>query len=196
MATENRAIDERDTLTESRPRVTLRPPRAKRWFILVPLLVLALGVGGYFGVQWWLYALHHVYTDDARVKGTLITISSEVAGRLVTLAVEEGQRIKKGDLLAQVQQDEYQAQVALHSAALEAAQSQLASAEADLTLTRNLAEGQIQRSDAVLATSRSQLAEADKASKLEAQRTVANLREKEAGVEEARARLTGGQGRA
>jgi membrane fusion protein, multidrug efflux system len=191
MAIENRSVDERDTLTESRPPVTLRQSRAKRWFLLVPLLVLAIGVGGYFGVQWWLYSLHHVYTDDARVKGMLITISSEVAGRLVTRVVEEGQSIKKGDLLAQVQQDEYQAQVALHSAALEAAQSQLASAEADLTLTRTLAEGQIQRSDAILGTSRSQLTEAEKAVKLEEQRTLANLREKEAGVEEARARLTG-----
>jgi len=191
MAIENRSVDERDTLTESRPRVTLRQSRAKRWFLLVPLLVLAIGAGVYFGMQWWLYSLHHVYTDDARVKGTLITISSEVAGRLVTRVVEEGQQIKKGDLLAQVQQDEYQAQVALHSAALEAAQSQLASAEADLTLTRTLTEGQIQRSDAVLGTSRSQLAEAEKAVKLEEQRTLANLREKEAGVEEARARLIG-----
>jgi membrane fusion protein (multidrug efflux system) len=54
-----------------------------------------------------------------------------------------------------------------------------------------LAEGQIQRSDAVLGTSRSQLAEAEKAAKLEEQRTLANLRENEASVEEARARLTG-----
>ena len=118
MAIENRSIDERDTLSESRPPATLRRPRTTRWFILIFLLVLTLGLGGYFGVQWWLYALHHVYTDDARVKGTLITISSEVAGRLVILAVEEGQLINKGDRLAQIQQDEYQAQVALHSAAL------------------------------------------------------------------------------
>ena len=191
MATDNRSIDEHATLAESRAQVALQQPRTKRWFILVPLLVLTIGLGCYFGVQWWLYSLHHVYTDDARVKGTLITISAEVAGRLVTLAVEEGQRIRQGDLLAQLQQDEYQAQVALHSAALEAAQSQLASAEADLALTRTLAEGQIQRSDAVLGTSRSQLAEAEKGAKLEEQRTVANLREKGANVEEARARLTG-----
>lgn len=193
MATENRSMEARDTLPESRPTVTHRRPRATRWFMLIPLLVLTLGLGSYFVVQWWLYALQHVSTDDARVKGTLITISSEVAGRLVTLAVEEGQRIARGDLLAQIQQDEYQAQVALHSAALEAARSQLASAEADLALTRALAEGQIQRSDAVLGTSRSQLAEAEKVAKLEEQRTLANLREKAASVEEARARLTGAQ---
>ena len=191
MAIENRSVDERATLPEARSPVMPRRSRATRWFILIPLLVLTLSIGGYFGVQWWLYALRHVYTDDARVKGTLITISSEVAGRLVNLAVEEGQHIQKGDLLAQIQQDEYESQVVLHSAALEAAQSQLASAEADLALTRTLAEGQIQRSDAVLGTSRSQLAEAEKAAKLEEQRTLANLREKEAGVEEARARLTG-----
>ena len=88
MAIENRSVDERATLPETRSSVTPRRSRATRWFILIPLLVLTLGLGGYFGVQWWLYALHHVYTDDARVKGTLITISSEVAGRLVTLAVE------------------------------------------------------------------------------------------------------------
>jgi multidrug resistance efflux pump len=123
MAIENRSVDERTTLPESGSPVTLRRPRATRWFILISLLVLTLGLGGYFGVQWWLYALHHVYTDDARVKGTLITISAEVAGRLVALAVEEGQRIRQGDLLAQIQQDEYQAQVTLHSAALEAAKS-------------------------------------------------------------------------
>jgi len=191
MATDNRSIDERTTLAESRAEVTLQQPGTKRWLIFVLLLIVTIGVGGYFGVQWWLYSLHHVYTDDARVKGTLITISSEVAGRLVTLAVEEGQHIRTGDLLAQIQPDEYQAQVALHSAALEAAQSQLTSAEAELALTHTLAEGQIQRSDAVLGTSRSQLAEAEKAAKLEEQRVAANLREKGASVEEARARLTG-----
>lgn len=191
MATENRSIDERTTLEGSRAGVRLRQPGTKRWLIVVPLLIVTIGVGGYVGVQWWLYSLHHVYTDDARVKGTLITISSEVAGRLVTLAVEEGQSIHQGDLLAQIQQDEYQAQVALHSAALEAAQSQLTSAEAELALTRTLAEGQIQRSDAVLGTSHSQLAEAEKTAKLEEQRVAANLREKGASVEEARARLSG-----
>ena len=72
----------------------------------------------------------------------------------------------KGDLLAQIQQDEYQTQVAVHSAALEAAQSQLASAEADLALTRTLAEGRFSALS-VLGTSRSQLAEAEKAAKLE-----------------------------
>jgi membrane fusion protein (multidrug efflux system) len=164
---------------------------AKRWRILVPIIVLGLGAAVYFGVQWWLYSLSHVSTDDARVKGTLITVSSQVPGRLVTVAVEEGQRIKHGDLIAQIQQDDYQAQVVLREAALEAAQSQLASAEADLELAKTLAEGHIERSDAVLGASRSQLAEAEKAASLEDKRTKASLQEKEAAVEEAKAQLAG-----
>jgi len=104
MATDNRSIAEHTTLAEPRAEATLQQPGTRRWLLFALLLILTIGVGGYFGVQWWLYSLHHVYTDDARVKGTLITISSEVAGRLVTLAVEEGQHIRTGDLLAQIQQ--------------------------------------------------------------------------------------------
>lgn len=191
MAVDKRSIEAQEALAQPHRSSTSRPLRAKRWFLWTPFVLLGLGAAGYVGVQWWLDAAQHVSTDDARVKGTLITLSSEVAGRLVRLAVAEGQQIRQGELIAQIQQDEYQAQVALHSAALEAAQSQLASAEADLALSQSLTEGQIQRSEAVLDTSRSQLAEAEKTAKLEEQRLQANLREKEAGVEEARARLAG-----
>jgi membrane fusion protein (multidrug efflux system) len=168
-----------------------RQSTSKRWFVLLPLMVLAVGVGGFFGVRWWLYSLSHVATDDARVKGTLITISSQVPGRLLAMPVEQGQRLKKGDLIARIQPDEYQAEVALREAALEAVHSQLDNAETDLKLARTLTEGHIERSDAVLAASRSQLSEAEKAAVLEAQRTQASVREKEAAVEEAKAQLSG-----
>lgn len=191
MAADATPLHERAALDTVDTAPAMRRSRTKRWAIGLPLLILAVAVGGYFGVQWWLYSLSHVSTDDARVKGTLITVSSQVPGRLLTLAVQEGQRLKKGDRLAQLQQDEYRAQVVLREAALEAAQSQLTSAEAELELARMLAEGQIERSDAALDASRSQLAEAGKAAALEEQRTRANVREKAAAVEEARARLAG-----
>lgn len=170
---------------------TTQAPRAKRWVVVLPLIVIVVALGGYVGIRWWIYALHHVSTDDARVKGTLITVSSQVAGRLLRVTVEDGQPIKKGELLAQVQPDAYQAAVALREAALEAVKSQLTSAETDLELGRELTEGHIERSEAVLGASRSQLTEAERAVDLEAQRIKASLREKEAAVEEARAQLHG-----
>jgi membrane fusion protein (multidrug efflux system) len=167
----------------------LEPRKSKKWMFLAPLIILIVMIGGYFGIDWWLYSLSHVSTDDARVKGTLITVSSRVSGRLVEVEVEEGQPIKGGEVMARVQQDDYQARVALREAALEAAQSQLSSALLELDLERAVTEGQIERSEAVLGASQSQLDEAQKAAGLESQRAKADLREKEAAVQEARARL-------
>ncbi len=167
----------------------LEPTKSKKWLFLTPMIILVVVVGGYFGVNWWLYSLSHVSTDDARVKGILITVSSRVTGRLLEVGVEDGQPIKRGDVIARVQQGDFEARVALREAALEAAESQLLSALLELDLERVVTEGQIARSEAVLGASQSQLDEAQKATGLEIQRTRADLREKEAAVEEAKARM-------
>jgi membrane fusion protein (multidrug efflux system) len=191
MAADTSPLDEHNMLEATDAVPDGRQPTSKRWFLWLPLIGLGVIVGGYFGVQWWLYSLSHVSTDDARVKGTLITVSSQVAGRLVTVPIEDGQRINKDELMAQIQPDEYRTEVALREAALEAIQSQLANARADLELARTLTEGHIERSDAVLGTSRSQLSASKTASALEDQRIKATLREKQAAVEEAKAGLSG-----
>ena len=101
-------VDDNATLDTPSPRAAgsgSMPPlsrRGSRWRIFAPLLVLGLAVGGYFGVQWWLYTLSHVSTDDARVKGTLITVSAEVPGRLLSVPIKAGQPIGQSDLLARM----------------------------------------------------------------------------------------------
>ena len=165
--------------------------RGSRWLIFAPLLVLGLAVGGYFGVQWWLYTLSHVSTDDARVKGTLITVSAEVPGRLLSVPIEAGQPIKQGDLLARIDPEFYELEVAQRQAALEAVQSQLARAEIEHELGQAQTEGNIEVSEAVLNASQSQLSEVQGAAQLENKRVQAELRGQEAAVEEARAQLAG-----
>ena len=68
---------------------TIRQPRAKRWLVLLLLLGSGVVAGGYLGVQCWVYSLHHGSPNDARVKGTLSTMSSQVPGRLLSVAVQE-----------------------------------------------------------------------------------------------------------
>ena len=165
--------------------------RGSRWRIFAPLLVLGLAVGGYFGVQWWLYTLNHVSTDDARVKGTLVTVSAEVEGRLLNAPTQAGQPIEQGDLLARIDPEFYELEVARRQAALEAIQSQLTRAEIEHELARALTEGNIEVSQAVLNASQSQLSEVQGAAQLENKRVQAELREQEAAVEEARAQLAG-----
>ena len=165
--------------------------RGSRWRIFAPLLVIGLAVGGYFGVQWWLYTLRHVSTDDARVKGTLITVSAEVPGRLLSVPIKAGQPISQGDLLARMDPEFYDLEIAQRQAALEAVQSQLTRAEIEHELAQALTEGNIERSEAVLNASQSQLSEVQGAAQLEDERVQAELREQEAAVEAARAQLAG-----
>lgn len=165
--------------------------RGRRWRLVAPLVVLGLVVGGYFGVQWWLYTLRHVSTDDARVKGTLITVSAEVPGRLLTVPIKAGQPISQGELLARIDPEFYELEISQRQAALEAVQSQLARAEIELELAQALIEGNIERSQAVLNASQSQLTEVQGAAQLENERVQAELREQEAAVEAARAQIAG-----
>jgi len=71
--------------------------RGKLWAVGVVALLLAAW-GGYWLYQRWL----HVYIDDARIDGAVITISSRVSGWITELPVIEGDEVKKGQLLAQV----------------------------------------------------------------------------------------------
>ena len=189
MATDNEPLGHRDEVSNRIAPSHLPTRRSKRWLFFLPLTILVFAAMGYFGLDWWLYSLSHVSTDDARVKGTLITVSPRVAGRLTSVLIEQGQPIQQGEVIARIQQDDYLAQATLSEAALEAAESQLASAALELELTQAVAAGEIERSDAVLGASESQLAEAEKAAGVESDIVQADLREKAAAVEEARAHL-------
>jgi membrane fusion protein (multidrug efflux system) len=64
-------------------------------------------------------------TDDAYVRADLTRLSSRVAGEVLSLAVNDFQRVKAGDLLVQIDPADYEAQVAQAEAAVAAAQAAL-----------------------------------------------------------------------
>jgi membrane fusion protein (multidrug efflux system) len=84
------------------PRVTDAPVRrhVSRRAILRPLLMLggivavAIGSGAY-----WLTGGRYVSIDDAYVRAAKETLSTDVSGIVQTVAVHEGQRVKRGDVL-------------------------------------------------------------------------------------------------
>src|SRR5262245_38477155 len=71
--------------------------RGKLWAIVAAAIVLAA-----WGVHWVYQRFHHVYLDDARIDGEVVTISSRVSGWITELPVIEGDMVKKGQLLAKV----------------------------------------------------------------------------------------------
>lgn len=83
----------------------------------VPLLIL---IGG----GWYWYSLQgQVSTDNAYVKQDKVSVSAEISGRIVDVAVRDNQIVKAGDLLFRIDPEPYQLQIAQADAAIAAAQA-------------------------------------------------------------------------
>jgi len=94
---------------------------------LTPFLVLALAAAIVITVtrNWnaWEGGKAEQVTDDAIVRGDLTPLSTKVAGLVRDVKVSDYQRVHAGDLLVQLQDDDYQAQVAQATAAVAAAKA-------------------------------------------------------------------------
>jgi len=95
--------------------------------LALPLLavLVAFGFIALATVRWDAWTGNAVIqtTNDAYVKADLTRLSSRVAGEVLTVAVNDFQRVKAGDLLVQIDPADYQAQVALAEAGVVGAQA-------------------------------------------------------------------------
>jgi membrane fusion protein (multidrug efflux system) len=89
----------------------------------VPALVLA--IVGWF----WLTSGGTVSTDNAYVQQDKVSVSSDVAGRIVEVNVRENQVVKAGDILFRIDPDPYRIALAQADAAIAGAQVQLTTLE-------------------------------------------------------------------
>src|SRR5689334_24844989 len=86
---------------------------SKKW--LVPGLVLLLAVGILLMItgNWnaWASGRTEQKTDDAYTRSDLTPLSTKVPGLVATVAVSDYQAVKAGDLLVQLRDDDFRAQV-------------------------------------------------------------------------------------
>jgi membrane fusion protein (multidrug efflux system) len=81
--------------------------------------------------SWWSYRQKHSITEDAFVEAHIINVAPQtVSGHIVRFLVEENDRVKKGDILVQLDWEPYQIQVDIKRAAVLVAEKNLASAVA------------------------------------------------------------------
>jgi len=121
-------------VTASAPSHTTAPegppaPAAKpKWLsYLTPIAVLLLAAALIITLtrNWnaWEGARIDQVTDDAYVRGDLTPLSTKVAGIVRDVKVSDFQQVRKGDLLVELEDSDYLAQVAQASAAVEAAKA-------------------------------------------------------------------------
>ncbi len=94
------------------------------------LLFLLVG-GGMLGSAWWVKSMTRISTDNAFVEARIHSISAKVPGTIVHVLVQDNQQVKKGDLLAELDPDDYQVQ--------------LKNAQAELEMARNATSGDYAR---------------------------------------------------
>lgn len=97
---------------------------SNRKIIVVGVILLILFISG--SIWWWVRSNSRVSTDDARVKGTMTTVSAKVAGRIASLLVAEGDKVSAGQIIATIEKQEYENQVAQAEANLAVAKAKLA----------------------------------------------------------------------
>jgi membrane fusion protein (multidrug efflux system) len=79
----------------------------KKNIIFASIIVLIAIIGGVFVLKWYLYSLNHVYTEDAEVDGHIYAVSSMVPGNIRSIYVHKNESVKKGELLAVINQSTY-----------------------------------------------------------------------------------------
>jgi membrane fusion protein, multidrug efflux system len=90
--------------------------------VLVGLLV--------FGIPWVEATLNTVSTDDAYVNGHVTFVAPRVAGQIARVLVDDNNRVRKGDLLAELDKEPYRVVVAEKQAAVDTAKADLQAAVA------------------------------------------------------------------
>ena len=76
--------------------------------------------------------MHTVSTDDAYVNSYVTFVAPRVIGQVARVLVEDNNRVKKGDVLVELDPEPYRVQVAIKQAAVDAAQAELVVAEANV----------------------------------------------------------------
>ncbi|HET7106795.1 MAG TPA: HlyD family secretion protein [Candidatus Acidoferrum sp.] len=126
-----------------------------------PILVLLLAAAVLISLtrNWnaWEGGKAEQVTDDAFVRGDLTPLSTKVAGIVRSVKVTDYQRVHGGDLLVELQDDDFQAQLAQAGAAVDAAKAAIENNRRQ----RELQDSRIQRALAGIDQAKAQIAAAE-----------------------------------
>jgi len=102
-------------------------PRLKQLVVPVVILLMAGGIVALIAGNWntWASEQEQQKTDDAYIRADLTPLSTKVSGLVAKVAVSDYQTVKAGDLLVQLQDADFRAQVEQAAAAVAAGEAAL-----------------------------------------------------------------------
>lgn len=155
--------------------------------VILPSIALAIGAifGLIKGIDYVRYSMKHVTTDDARVKGRMVSVAPEVSGVVKVLRVDEGSVVKAGDVLLELNDTMYRLQLEEAQAQAEMIERQLQEDKKEYALDIRRSADQLAQARAEVGAKQSALAEERAALVLEVEQTRHQLVEAEAALKEA-----------
>jgi membrane fusion protein (multidrug efflux system) len=152
------------------------PVGGKAWLIGFIAIALLAWAGTWLAHRWT-----HVYVDDARIDGEVVTIASRVSGWVTELPVIEGDEVKAGQVIARVDSRDSALQREMLLAKLKGVESQMAVIRAQTGQVDQETQGKYQSERNRLAAAQADVAsvEANLAQARQERDRAANLHAKE-----------------
>ncbi|BAY07869.1 HlyD family secretion protein [Calothrix sp. NIES-2098] len=145
------ALDPLPSVADSVPNSRVR----KRRIWLLVLGAITLAVATVFGWRWWQFQHTHISTDNAQIQGHVSPIAPKISATVQKIQVKEGDRVKAGQPLIILENQDLNLNVQQAEANFAAAQAQLQSAADTVPLTSQTNIAQLQQAQANLAASES-----------------------------------------
>ena len=130
----------------------------RNWALVSGIAVIVLTTGGL--AFWWWKSMEYVTTDDARIKAEIVSISSEIQGRIEALIKDEGDAVSPGEVIARLDSREARIQLQQAQAELDGARGKLVQAESEVTYHTERHKGELPQAEAALAGHRHNLEDA------------------------------------
>lgn len=141
------------------PEIQHSSSRLRRFVPVLLVLLLAAVLLVVITSNWnaWIGSKGSQKTDDAYLRADITPLSTRLSGTVKEVAVEDYQRVKAGDLLVQLKDDDYRAQVEQSEAAVQAAQAGLE----NNARQKALQESRIAQAQAGVEAAQADIAQAD-----------------------------------
>jgi len=126
--------------------------------IVVAAALVLLMIGAFFGLRWVVWRFHHATTNAAFVKADMADVAPEVPGKILSIEVREGQKIRRGDLLLKIDPAQNRRRVGEAEAGLASAQAALNRSRRDLERVQQEIPAAIRAAESALEAARAGIA--------------------------------------
>lgn len=88
------------------------------------ILLTVIIVGSWFSLKWIISSRINIETDNAFIEARVVPVSAKVSGTVARVLVADNQFVKKGELLLEIDERDYQLQIAKASAGVGMAENE------------------------------------------------------------------------